>query len=544
MTKGMVCAPQPEAVEAGVLALIEGGNAVDAAIACALVQTVVDPQMCGIAGFGSMHLFLPQIHNAHLFIDFHGRAPQSVTESMWAEEIIAETEDGFGFILKDHINDIGYQSITSPGTLMAFAEAMERYGKLSLTQVLDPAIEYCETGFVVRPHVSSYWNLVESAGRLAHSERLSRYSATRKIYLKSDGSLYKPGERLINKDMGKTYRCIASDGVDSFYKGELARAIDADMKANDALLAYDDLANYQTEQHTPLWGKYRGYRVATNQLPGGGAMVLEMLNILEQFDLRALGHNTPSYIATVAEAMKIATVDKDEHMGDPRFVEVPLDELLSSDYATKQSNKIKRGEKTHVPRYQHGADNKDTTHVCTVDEYGNCVSMTHSLGNPSGVVSEGLGFMYNGCMNVFDPRPGRVDSIAPGKSRFTAMSPTMVFNGDKPYLIIGAPGGTFITMGVLQGILNVIDFDMDAQLAVSAPRFCVTSDVIDLTNRIPRHVETELNAIGYPTRRSHLSFGFAGVHAIRINDSGWDGGADPGLDGMALATPEGYRADS
>ncbi len=160
MTKGMVCAPQPEAVEAGVLALIEGGNAVDAAIACALVQTVVDPQMCGIAGFGSMHLFLPQIQNAHLFIDFHGRAPQSVTESMWAEEIVAETEDGFGFILKDHINDIGYQSITSPGTLMAFAEAMERYGKLSLTQVLDPAIEYCETGFVVRPHVSSYWNLV------------------------------------------------------------------------------------------------------------------------------------------------------------------------------------------------------------------------------------------------------------------------------------------------------------------------------------------------------------------------------------------------
>ncbi|MCZ6618862.1 MAG: gamma-glutamyltransferase, partial [Gammaproteobacteria bacterium] len=144
---------------------------------------------------------------------------------------------------------------------------------------------------------------------------------------------------------------------------------------------------------------------------------------------------------------------------------------------------------------------------------------------------------YNGCMNVFDPRPGRVDSIAPGKSRFTAMSPTLLFKDDEPCLIIGAPGGTYITMGILQGILNVVDFDMGAQLAVSAPRFCVTSDVIDLTNRIPRYVEAELSAMGYPTRRSHLSYNFAGVHAIRISDGRWDGGADPGRDGMALATP-------
>jgi gamma-glutamyltranspeptidase/glutathione hydrolase len=198
------------------------------------------------------------------------------------------------------------------------------------------------------------------------------------------------------------------------------------------------------------------------------------------------------------------------------------------------ADKIKSGEKTHVPRLNRGADNKDTTHVCTVDEHGNCVSMTHSLGNPSGVVTEGLGFMYNGCMNVFDPRPGRVDSLAPGKSRFTAMSPTIVFKDKKPFLVIGAPGGTYITMGILQGILNVLVFGMNAQEAVSAPRFCVTSDVIDITNRIPKFTEAGLQALDYTTRRTHLSYHFSGVHAIRLTDEGWDGGADPGRDGMAL----------
>ncbi|MEJ2131659.1 MAG: gamma-glutamyltransferase, partial [Gammaproteobacteria bacterium] len=165
---------------------------------------------------------------------------------------------------------------------------------------------------------------------------------------------------------------------------------------------------------------------------------------------------------------------------------------------------------------------------------GNCVTMTHSLGMPSGVITDGLGFMYNGCMGVFDPRPGNADSLAPGKSRFTAMSPTIVFKDDAPALVIGAPGGTFITMGVLQGILNAIDFRMDAFHAVSAPRFCATSDVIDLSNRIPRFVEADLNDAGYETRRTHLSYHFAGVHAIRLTEDGWDGGADPGRDGMAL----------
>ena len=161
--------------------------------------------------------------------------------------------------------------------------------------------------------------------------------------------------------------------------------------------------------------------------------------------------------------------------------------------------------------------------------------MTHSLGMPSGVTTDGLGFVYNGCMGVFDPRPGMTGSLAPGKSRFTSMAPTIVFQGDEPYLLIGAPGGTYIAMGVLQGILNVLDFGMDAQEAVSAPRFSATSEIIEIVNRIPRFVQVELEDAGYTFRRYPLGFHFAGVHAIRLAETGIEGGADPGRDGMALA---------
>jgi gamma-glutamyltranspeptidase/glutathione hydrolase len=169
-----------------------------------------------------------------------------------------------------------------------------------------------------------------------------------------------------------------------------------------------------------------------------------------------------------------------------------------------------------------------------VDGQGNCVSVTHSIGMPSGVVTEGLGFMYNGCMGVFDPRPGRAGSLAPGKARFTAMCPTILFDGEDPWFVIGAPGGTYITMGVLQGILNAVDFGMSAQEAVAAPRFCTTSDTIDITNRILRRTEAGLVEMGYPVRRSALGYHFAGVHALRRTAAGWGGGADPGRDGMAL----------
>jgi len=387
---------------------------------------------------------------------------------------------------------------------------------------------------MIRPHVHDFWTRKEAFGLVDHIERLRATPSGRRIYFDESGEVRALGSILRNPDMARSLRRIAEEGSETFYEGAMAREIAEDFSRNGGLIGLEDLKNYRTEETEPLWGSYRGHRIATNRPPGGGIMILEMLNILENFDLAAMGHNSAEYISVVSEAMKRATIDKDAQVGDPRFVEVPLERLTGKDYAREQAAAIRRGEIAHVPRLQKGRDLKETTHVSTLDEHGNAVAMTHSLGMSSGAITEGLGFMYNSCMGVFDPRPGRTGSIAPGKARFTAMCPTMVFKGDDLRLIIGAPGGTFITMGVLQGILNVIDFGMSASDAVAAPRFCTTSDIIDVVNRIPHFVTRELEAKGYPVRRSYRSYHFAGVHAIELRDGKWHGGADPGRDGMAL----------
>ncbi len=535
MKTGMVSAPQPEAVEAGLDVLAAGGNVVDAAIGAALVQTVVDPQMCGIAGFGSLHLCLPS-RGVHTLIDFHGRAPRAVRPDMWEDLIVRECDDGFGFVLKGEVNEIGYQSMTTPMTLKAFDEAVRRFGTRSLRALMEPAIGYAENGFQVRPNVAQFWNRDGENGRIARRRGLTEDPATAKIYTKTDGSLYGVGEVLCNRDMARTYRRIGEVGAEDLYSGEIARAIAADMAANGGLITLEDLADCATVSAEPLWTTYRGHKVATNPLPGGGLMIVVMLNILENFDLAEMGHNSPDYIQTVAEAMKIATVEKDQRMGDPAFVDVPQAELMSKDYAAGMAERIRRGEKTRVPRMNAGGpESRETTHICVADSDGNAVTMTHSLGSSSGVVTDGLGFMYNNCMMVFDPRPGHAGSLAPGKARFSALSPTIVFREDKPFFLVGSPGGTTITMGNLQAILNAIDFGMTAEQAVVAPRFTATSDTIEVTNRILRGTERTLQARGYPTKRHAQSYMNPIVHAIRIVDGKLDGGADPSGDGMAAA---------
>ena len=223
--------------------------------------------------------------------------------------------------------------MTTPLTIKAFAEGLERFGTGSLADLIQPAIAYCEDGFIVRPKVNGFWHQPAQAGRIARLRVVTDLPATAKIYTKADGSLYNVGEVLKNPDMGRTYRRISEAGVEDFYTGDIARAIDADMRANGGHITLADLAACETEHTTPLMSTYRGYDVATNPPPGGGLMVVEMLNILENFDLDGMGHNSPAFIATVSEAMKIATVDKDQRMGDPRFVDIPMDELMSKDYA-------------------------------------------------------------------------------------------------------------------------------------------------------------------------------------------------------------------
>ena len=531
--RGMVVAPQPEAVEAGAIVLRRGGNSVDAAIACALVQGVVDPCMAGIAGFGSMHLYLPEA-NVHGFIDFHAKAPAAVTPDMWVDLIEGEARDGFGFFLRGKVNEVGYQSIMIPGSLKAYYEAVAEYGTMSWADIVQPAIDHADSGFVVRPHVHQFWTMKNEMGRVSTAEKLKHTAAGRRIYCDESGALHGLGARVFNPDMARSLRRIAENGADLFYIGAMAEEMVKDIQTNGGILSLEDLKQFETSRPAPLWGEYRGYKVATNPPPGGGILIIEMLNILENFDLGTLVHNSPEYIRVVSEAMKFATIDKDTSVGDPNFVSVPIQTLTSKAYGSELAAMIDRGEKAHVERLGPVQESKDTTHVCVIDAADNAVSLTHSLGMPSGAISDGLGFMYNGCMGVFDPRPGRAGSIAPDKSRFSAISPTIVFKDDNPFIIIGAPGGTFITMGVLQAMLNVIDFGMSMSDAVAAPRFCANSNVIDVSNRIPRFVTAELEKKGYSIARSHLSYAFAGVHAIKVEDGVWSGGADPGRDGMAL----------
>lgn len=527
----MIVTAQPEASEAGARVLMAGGNAVDAAMAAALVAGVVDPQMCGIAGFGSCQIYDPATER-HEVIDFHGKTPCAATPDMWEHLLEGETRDGFGFVLKGNVNDLGYGSVTTPGSLMAYSEAVRDYGSWDWADVVAPAVRQAEAGFRVRPHVHYWWTHGADLGRVQVVERLAFSETGRQAYLRADGTPKKIGEHVANPDLARTLALIAREGAEAFYTGEIAERIDADFRAHGGLLTGEDLATYRTVRGAPLRGSYRDVEITTNHPPGGGIMLVEMLNILEHFDLAGLGHNTTEYIRVVCEAMRAATADKDTHVGDPAFVEIP-GHLTDKTYGAEVARRIKAGERIRVPRFGQ-PEPKDTTHVAVVDGNGMCVTMTHSLGMPSGVITDGLGFMYNGCMAVFDPRPGRAGSIAPGKGRFSSVCPSIVWRDGQPCYVVGAPGGTQIAMGVLQAILNVVDFDMPAPEAVSAPRFSATSDAVDIMNRIPGYVVEPLEQAGYEVIRSALGFGIGAVHGIRIDGDRLTGGADPGHDGVAL----------
>ncbi|AEB86983.1 gamma-glutamyltransferase [Alicycliphilus denitrificans] len=531
--QAMVVCPQPEAAESGIDILRAGGNAVDAAVATALAQTVVDPLMCGIAGFGTAAVYLPGA-GVHEYFDFHSPAPLAAREDMWEDLLEGETQDGFGFILKGRVNDIGPQSIATPATLKGLEAMHQAHGRLPWRQVVEPAIRWAQDGFFVRPGMHAFWIDEPTSGRVGNLERLQYSEEGRALYCRPDGRPKPIGAPLRNEGMARVLRRIADEGSHPFYQGDLAREMVAHLQSLGALITLEDLARYEVQRNAPLVGSYRDRTVTTNQPPGGGAMLLEMLNILENFDLGAMEHNSPEYLRTVCEAMKKATSDKDRHIGDPRFFDVPLDQLLSKDMAREAAAQIRAGRRFSVERVNPGAPvPRDTTHLCVVDGDGNCVSMTHSLAMPSGVITPGMGFIYNGCMGVFDPRPGRAGSIRPGKSRFTSSCPTLTFKDGRLDVVLGAPGGTQIAMGVLQVLLNVIDHGMQMQAAVSAPRFSSTSNAIDVCNRIPRHTARALEAQGYQVNRNPYNYTIAWVHGVQALPDGLHGGADPGRDGVA-----------
>jgi gamma-glutamyltranspeptidase/glutathione hydrolase len=529
----MIVAPQPEAVEAGADILRDGGSAVDAVIACALTQGVVDPLMCGVGGLGVLHVYDPAT-NRSTVLDGLSTCPARCTPEMWEEAFERECPDGFGYVLRGNLNELGHGAVTTPGILRTMDTAHRSWGRLPWAALFRPAIGFAEAGWIVRPHVYTVFTMNEAPyGRLSYGTKLGYTQDGRDIYLRPDGSPKRPGDLVRNPALAETLGCLARDGAETFYTGALAERIVADMAAHGGLLSADDLAGFQPRRLDPLRIEYRGRTVCVPPPPAGGIVVAEMLRILERFDLVALGHNSAEYIRVMAEVMKIAGRDREEHIGDPAFVPPPLDHLLSGEYADRCADRIRHGEKTSLNRAANDA--KDTTTISCVDANGMVASMTHTLATPSGVIPPGTGFMLNGAMNWYDPRPGRAGSIAPGKKRFSTMSPTIVFEGTKPVMTLGAPGAAWIAIAIMQAIVNVLDWGMTMQEAVMAPRFSATTDEIDISNRIPYATQRAVEALGYGVRRNFHSYPFAAVHGITMFDGVLRGGADPQRDGYAAS---------
>jgi gamma-glutamyltranspeptidase/glutathione hydrolase len=534
--KGMIVCPQPQAAERGIAILRNGGNAVDAAVTTAFLQMIASPTMCGIGGFGQMHVFMAR-SGEETVIDFHAKAGSLVRPDMWKDSILDEAREGFGFSLRGGVNADGYTSIMVPGTVKGLYEGLNRYGTISWKEACRPAIDLASRGIIVSQEQAIRWRTNQDS----FCKYLVMPEAAR-IYTKQ-GQPYDVGEAIVNKDYAHSLRLIASGGPDVFYRGEIATKIIHDVETHGGFITSKDLEHYKPTIYTPLTTEYRGFTVASNAAPGGGITLLELLNIIEGYDIsqynwRGMGSDVADYIHLLAMTMRAAQADRSQYIGDPAFIDVPTAMLISRDRAVQWRERIDKGERVIVPKWPMEAPS--TTHVSVVDSHGNAVSLTHTLGASSGVITPGLGFMYNNAMVNFDPVPGHPNSIAPGKSRLTQMSPTIVLKDERPYLVLGAPGGGKINSALFQTIIHMIDFDMLVFEAVAHPRiFCLHTDIIDVDARIPEYVCQQLEAKGNMVVKTPGSYtAMALVQAIHV-DSDNDrvyGGADPRGGGIFLST--------
>ena len=515
----MIVCPQPQAAEIGLEVMRRGGNAVDAAVTCAFVQGVIDPQMCGIGGCGAMLVHSAQGGDA--LFEFYGTAGSRAREDQWESIFIREAADRYGYVLEGWVNDVGYQSVAVPGTVAGLYEALNRFGTISWEEAIEPAIPIARDGFPVPGFVHGFWTMDYGPDVVPNAQRIQVTPAAKAIYTR-DGELFAIGDILVQPDLARTLERLASEGPDVFYKGEIADAIAADFEANGGFITKEDLEAYTVNVTEPIRGTYRGLQVVAAGPPAGGLTLLQMLNFLEGYDLGAHGWPSTEAARLLIEAMAWAVADRELHIADPRFVDIPMGALADKQYAAKARDVI--------------ADRADTTHVCIVDDAGNSVSLSHTLGSSSGVVTPGLGFSYNDYMNCFDPRPGRPNSVRPGKTRVTMMTPTMVFDRNKLRVCVGAPGGTKIVTAILQVLVNVLDHDMSAYEAVGAPRIDFQGDVVQAEHRVPRVVCEGLEHLGYRVNRRTLNYDtyFARPQLIVGEADGFLAGAsDPRKDGGA-----------
>jgi gamma-glutamyltranspeptidase/glutathione hydrolase len=534
---GMVVAPEPIAAEEGVKILMAGGNAVDAAVVTALVQSVAEPQMCGIGGYTTMILHKAvqpgMVEPNPVILDGPALAGSRCTPSMWEDIFLGSGHMGWGYVLQGEVNTIGYSSICTPGTVLALSTMLNRWGTMSWGDVIEPAARITDEGFIVSNDLANDWR-IKFLDRFTLADVLRSNAEASRIFLHEDGLPYDVGQVLRNPDYARSLRWLAAEGPQDFYEGRMAKIISDDFAANGAFVTADDLAGYKVRDELPTTTTYRGYRIASSPPPHGGPTLLEILNILEGYNLAALGHNSAEYICLVSMAMKAAFADRNQYIGDPAFVDVPLDWLVSKERAAEWRLKIDSGTPIEAPRLPEAGHG--TTYLGVVDGQGNVVGLTHSLGTSSGVITPGLGFIHNNSMTNAHPLPGHPNSIAPGKGRATGMAPTIVYKGQTPIMLVGAPGGNKIINSVLQVILNMLDFGMGTVEAVSEPRFDCQGPTIFCEGRIPGYVCDEVRKRHPIERLPFNRGGLALVHAITIDQSTGilRGGADTGYGGVAL----------
>ena len=462
---GAVVSTQKEASEIGLQVLTDGGNAIDAAVAIGYGLAVSDPCCGNLGGGGFMLIHLAD--GEETFINFRETAPLAATADMYLDEQ--------GKIIKG-LSTNGYLAVGVPGTVKGLNYALDKYGTWELEKIITPAIALAEKGFVLQEGDIKIYQ--------AGKKRLLEPNVAA-IFLQEDNQVYQPGDLLVQSDLANSLKLIAQGGTNAFYKGEIAEKIVTASDNNQGILSLEDFANYQVSEYEPVSCDYRGYQVTSSPPPGGGTTLCQMLNILSGYDLSDKGWKTSESLHPILSAMLFAFSDRNQFLGDPDFVDNPLDKLLSPDYAASLRSQIPEY-KAIPPESVYPAiepEGTNTTHYSVIDNQGNAVAVTYTINSyfGAGVIAPGTGFLLNNEMDDFTSKPGEpnqfglrqgaTNKIEPGKRPLSSMSPTIVSKDNQVVLITGSPGGSTIPTTVLQVILNVIDYGLDINKAVNSPRF-------------------------------------------------------------------------
>ena len=493
---GAVATAHPIAARVGVDILKSGGNAVDAAVATGFCLNVVEPASSSIAGHGQMIIHMTAQNDRNpcrsIAVDYGHRAPRAATADMF--RVIGQAVKGNGiYEVDDQANAIGHRSVGVPGVTAGMCRAHQLFGSLPLEQLLEPAAHYAREGFEVDPATC-----LQIARNMPN---LLRYGEAAHTFL-PDGYPPSPGEKIVQRDLADTLERIGRDGKDALYRGEIPAAIDEEMKRNGGILSSRDLAEYDAEVLDPVRSSYRGYELIGSPVPAGTITHLQTLNILEMFELRRLAHNSPEHLHLFTEAARHAFADRYSFLGDPDFEPVPLDGILSREYAREVATSIDReaakleaerelqpwvayaNNPLHDawrydphPRPEHASpasppsDGDCTTHFSIIDRDRNMVACTQTAvgGFGSNVIVPGTGVLLSNGMVIFNPMPGTANSIAGFKRGLNNMSPVLLLSGGQPFLAVGAPGGRRIICRIAQVISNVVDFGMNMQEAITAP---------------------------------------------------------------------------